>query len=71
MLLQKCPVGRLFVRNTLNDVILNRLLSQLDVVDVLAMELCKMTCEQQTVTTLPAIQQFVSRIYILYTPCID
>ena len=69
MLLQVCHVGQLDVHNTLSDVILNRLLSQLDVVDKLYLWGCKVTSEEGSVTTLPSVRgELVSRLHDITQP---
>ena len=68
MLLQVCHVGQLDVYNTLSDVILNRLLSQLDVVDKLFLTGCEVTSEEGYVTTLPSVRELVSRLHHITEP---
>ena len=74
MLLQVCRVGDLHVHTTLSDVILERLLSQLCGVDVLwlgGMSYCEVTCDGNTMTSLPGVRQLVSKLYhISHTPFI-
>ena len=75
MLLQVCYVKRLYVYTTLSDVILERLLSQLGGVDLLwlgdSMSRCEVTCDGNTMTSLPGVGRLVSRLYhISHTPFI-